>query len=253
MSYDVAVVIPPIPDRDTEAWAELNATIEIEQQGRPPAVFRKLHDRLTARFPLLTSLPEDKVDESVWSGGPLWTNFGKRVGVLNMVYSRVEEALPFIIETATSLGLPVFDMSVDQIRRPNGLEGLTLTVEDKPALQGPTIHQVQDAVDALNPRGGPGFLILEGPKNFAQAAGGKGAFTVEWREHSGRKFRHWVAGLAGRPSKKTVAIPTNGFKVTVNENERLGAEDGKLIFAAFAERKPRPEKFAWRDVTKRFA
>ena len=253
MSYDVAVVIPPIPDHDAEAWTEFNATIEADQQGRAPAVFRKLHDRLIKRFPCLSSLPDDKVDESVWSSWPFWTNFGKRVGILNMVYSRVEEALPFIIETATSLGLPVFDMSVDQLHRPNGLEGLTLTLEDKPALQGPTIHQVQDAVDALAPRGGPGFLIIEGPKDYAQAAGGKGAFTVEWREHSGRKFRHWVAGLAGRPAKKNVAISTNGFKVTVKENERFGADDVKVILAAFAAKKPRPEEYAWRDVTERFA
>src|SRR4051812_16377214 len=109
MSYDVAIVLPPIPDRDAEAWAKLN--IETGQKGRAPAVFRKLHDRLIARFPCLTSFPDDRSDESVWSFGPLWAGFGKRLGVLNMGYSQVEKALPFIIETAISLGLPVFDLS----------------------------------------------------------------------------------------------------------------------------------------------
>jgi hypothetical protein len=250
MSYDLAVVVPPIPERDAEAWASLD--IETAEKGRPPAVFRKLHDRLVARFPCLSSLPADQVDRSVWSSGPLWTSFGKRAAILTLVYSRVKDALPFIFETALSLDLAVFDLSRDQIHRPDGLKGLTLSVEDKPPLQSPTLPQIQDAVDALTPQGGPGFMVLDGPKDYAQAAGGKGAYTVEWRKYSGSKFKHWVAGIPGRPSKKNIAIPTNGFEVTVKENERLSASDAKVILAAFATGKQRPKEFAWRDVTERF-
>jgi hypothetical protein len=162
--------------------------------------------------------------------------------------------LPFLIETATALDLAVFDWTTNQVHRPGGQSGLALTIENKPPLCRPTLQQVIAAVDALSPRGGPGFMVLEGPgKDYAQAAGGDGAFTVEWREYSGDQFRHWVAGLAGMQSKKDIAIPAHGFDVTVKENERLGAADVKVILTAFAERKRRPTAFAWRDVTERFA
>jgi hypothetical protein len=251
MSYDVAIVLPPIPDHDADVWADIGAILD--EGGQAPAVFRTMHDRLIARLPDSSSLSDDRVDDSIWSSQPLWTCFGKQVGILNMDYRRVKEALPFIIETARSLGLALIDLSRNQIYRPDGLPGLTLAAEDKPALQSPTLHQVRDMVDALTPNGGPGFMSVDGPKDYAQVAGGQGAFTVEWREYAGEKFQHWVAGYPGRPAEKDVAIPTNGFEVTVKENERLTAEDVKLILSAFAEGKARPAKFAWRNVTERFA
>jgi hypothetical protein len=252
MSYTIAVVAPPIPADDGEAWKALHALID--QQGPVPSVFRTLHDRLTLRYPCLSSLPDDQIDDGVWSDGPLWNNFSHRAAVLGMVYSSVEEVLPFVIETATALDLAVFDWATNQVHRSDGLEGLNLTLEDQPVLRAPTIKQVHAAVHALTPRSGPGFLILEGrSQNYAQAAGGDGAYTAEWREYSGQQFRHWVAGVPGRPSKKEIAIPTNGFEVTVRENERLDAGDVKAILTAFADRKERPTHFAWRDITERFA
>jgi hypothetical protein len=252
MSYTVAIVAPPIPARDAEAWDVLDGIID--QQGPVLAVFRTLHDRLTARFPCLCSLPDDQVDDGVWSDGPLWNNFGHRAAVLGFDYRRADVVLPFLIEAATSLDLAVFDWATNQIHRPGGLKSLTLTVEDKPVLRGPTLEQVLTAVDALTPRGGPGFLILEVPgENFVQAAGGNGAYTAEWRESSGGQSRHWVAGVPGQPSKEDIAIPTNGLQVTIKENERLDAADVKLILTAFAECKGRPAKFVWRDITERFA
>jgi hypothetical protein len=145
MSYTVAVVAPPISALDAEARAALDALID--QLGPAPAVFQTLHDGLTARYPCLSSLPDDQIDDGVWSDGPLWNNFGPRAAVLGISYSRVDEVLPFLIES----------------------------------------------------------------------------------------------------------IPANGFEVTVKENERLGAADVKMILTAFADRERRPNAFAWRDVTERFA
>jgi hypothetical protein len=252
MSYTIAVIAPPIPANDAEAWTALDSLID--QQGPVPTVFRTFHDRLTARYPCLSSLPDDQIDDGVWSDGPLWNNFSHRAAVLGLVYSSVEQVLPFLIETATALDLAVFDWATKQVHRGDGLKGLTLTLENQPVLRAPTVTQVHAAVGALTPRGGSGFLILEGPgQDYAQAAGGDGAFTAEWREYSGQQFRHWVAGIPGRPSKEEIAIPTNGFEVTVKENERLGATEVKAILTAFAERQKRPASFAWRDVTERFA
>ena len=82
VSYNIAVVVPPIPPYDKEAWAEIDGLIR--QAGDPPSVFRELHDARTARYPCICALPEDRVDEAVWSDGPLWNNFGHRAAVLGI-------------------------------------------------------------------------------------------------------------------------------------------------------------------------
>jgi hypothetical protein len=116
MSYNVAVCTTPVPADDDAAWEILKRPID--SQGRPPQVFRELHDALTARYPCICTLPDDRVDEGVWSDGPLWNNFGSRVAVLGITWSRVEEVLPFLIQTANSLGLTVFDWGGPAIYRP---------------------------------------------------------------------------------------------------------------------------------------
>jgi hypothetical protein len=109
---------------------------------------------------------------------------------------------------------------------------------------------MEAAVDSLTPQGGPGFLIVEGTaQNYAQAAGGDGRFTAEWREDSGGGFKHGVAGLAGVADEEIVEIDTNGSFVAVRANEVRAREDIKSIFSAFAHSTGRPSKYVWRDVT----
>jgi len=115
MSYNIAVLIPPIPPDDTAAWAAVDGLIE--QQGPRPTVFHDLYDRLTARYPCMCAVPDDQIDDTVWSDGPLINNFGHRAGVLGMSYSRVGEVLPFLVETANALGLVVFDWATEAIHR----------------------------------------------------------------------------------------------------------------------------------------
>jgi hypothetical protein len=117
MSYNVAICVPPIPTDDVAAWEQID--VLIDSQGPPPSVFRELHDALTARYPCITTLPDERVDEDgVWSDGPLWNDFGNRAAVLGVVYSRAEEVVPFLIETAIGLGLTVFDWGGPNIYRP---------------------------------------------------------------------------------------------------------------------------------------
>jgi hypothetical protein len=52
MRYNVAIVVPPIPSNDKQAWQEIDALIDAEAE--PPEVFRELRDRLTV---LLTDSP----------------------------------------------------------------------------------------------------------------------------------------------------------------------------------------------------
>jgi hypothetical protein len=119
MSYNVAICPQPIPSSDAQAWQELDDLIKA--QGQPPAVFRELYERLTAKYPCICTLGDDEVDDGIWSDGPLWNNFGHRAAVLGMVYSRLEEALPFLVKTANDLGLVVFDWGGPSIFRPKCL------------------------------------------------------------------------------------------------------------------------------------
>ncbi len=113
MSYNVAVVLPPVPAEADSAWVALDGFIK--EQGPRPAVFQELHDRLTARYPCMCSVPDDRIDEIVWSDGPLINDFLHRAAVLGMSYSRVDEVLPFLLETANDLGLVVFDWATGTI------------------------------------------------------------------------------------------------------------------------------------------
>jgi hypothetical protein len=134
------------------------------------------------------------------------------------------------------------------------MAGMTLTVEDEPLIESPSADTIRAVVERMTPEGGPGFIILDGRgADYAQAAGGDGAFAVEWREHTGDAFRHWTAGLAGQPDTGEVAIPTNGHVVRVRSNEQLGAADVVTILGAFLAGLPRPAQYAWRDVSDLFA
>lgn len=115
MSYNVAIVIPPVPEDDTEAWTVVNGLIE--QEGPRPAVFQELHDRLTARYPCMCAVPDDQIDGTVWSDGPLINNFLQRAAVLGISHSRVEEVLSFLVETANAMGLVLFDWATKRIYR----------------------------------------------------------------------------------------------------------------------------------------
>jgi hypothetical protein len=115
MSYTVAIVVPPIPADDPAAWAALDGLIE--QQGPRPHLFQALHDRLTAKYPCIDSLSDDEIDDAVWSDGPLINNFGHCAAVLGLSFSRVEEALPFLIQTSKEMGLVVFDWQTKTLHR----------------------------------------------------------------------------------------------------------------------------------------
>jgi hypothetical protein len=115
MSYNVAIVIPPVPANDGDAWQIIDSLIA--ETGPRPDVFRELHDRLTVRYPCMCSVPDDQVDDTVWSDGPLINNFGFRAAVLGMSYSAVGQVLPFLVTTANAMGLTVFDWSTKRIYR----------------------------------------------------------------------------------------------------------------------------------------
>lgn len=249
MSYTVAICISDMPTDDELAWSEANKLADsLDVDETPAPAFQQLHDDLTESFPCLCELADDEIDDGVWSDGPLINNFGRHAAVLGVVYSAVDRVIPFLIDAANSRGMTVFDWQTETIHRPGDL---VFSVEGEPEIRNPTAEQMGNAIKRLTPNGGPGFAILGASLEYVQTAGGNGLFTAEWRQHESDGLKHWVAGKDG-DSQTEVTIPTNGFEVTVRENERLNADDVMTIFSAFRNGEGRPTVFQWRDVSSRF-
>lgn len=252
MSYTIAICVPPVPESDEAAWKELDGLIE--QQGEVPAEFRTLIADLTSRYPCICDLPNDKIDDGVWSDGPLRNNAGHKATVLGLAFSRADEVLPFVVATANRLGLVVFDWQTNRIHRADGLAGIRMTVENEPVFVCPSVRRIHESIVRMTPNGGPGFVIVERVnRDYVQAAGGDGSFTAEWREYVPDGFRHFKAGIQGQATEPKITIKTNGYTITVHGNERLSANDVKAVFTAFAEGKHKPDSFVWRDMTDMFS
>jgi hypothetical protein len=119
MSWTIEIVSVPVAEDADQAWAQLENLRE-EADARdyalPPSErMIELYRRLTARYPCIT---EDSA--SPWSDGPLINNFGDKLTTLGIIGSRLAEALPFVLETATDIGFTVFDAADERIHRPKG-------------------------------------------------------------------------------------------------------------------------------------
>ena len=116
MSWSVEIVTVPIADDDDDAWQQLDEIREEEEDreyGSPPSdPMMNLYRRLTARYPCIMENPD-----SPWSDGPLVNNFGDQLTTLGIVSTRLEETLPFVVETATEMGFTVFDAADERIYR----------------------------------------------------------------------------------------------------------------------------------------
>jgi hypothetical protein len=253
MSYNIAVLSGSIDNRDAIAWQGIDGILAMT--GEPSSELRSFYDRITARYPCLSTLDEAELDsdKAAWSDGSLLNNFGPVGALLPIRGSRAEVVLPFVIDTARAFGLFAFDWSTHLIHRPDGLPGLVLTLEGRPILNVPSLSQIIDGVDSLTPRGGPGFMDITGPdRDYLQIAGGDGQFTCEWRRHEGASFQHWVAGLPGNTLHNDVQIQTNGFHITVKQHERLGVTNVKELVRFFIAASGLPSSYTWRDITQTF-
>ncbi|MDJ0908198.1 MAG: hypothetical protein QNI99_03325 [Woeseiaceae bacterium] len=85
---------------------------------RPAEVFTTLLDRLTDKYPCITHLSDEDVEElGVWLDGPLHP-VRQEAPVLGLISERVNEVLPFVIDTANELGLTVYDYQTGDLHRP---------------------------------------------------------------------------------------------------------------------------------------
>ena len=117
MSYTVTLTRNTIPSDDKKAWKYLEELQgqETEEQSQD---FLDLIEIFKGKFPCICDLPDEEIDNGVWSDGPLSNNVGKNLTTLGMVFSAVEKVMPFLIETANKNNFVVFDYQTGQIFRP---------------------------------------------------------------------------------------------------------------------------------------
>jgi hypothetical protein len=119
MSYTLGLLIEPAPPDDETAFEQFDALVDASgSDEQPHPTFVAVHAELTARFPCRSELPDDQIDDGVWSDWPLINNFGEREAVIGLVYSAVETVRPFVIEVANKHGVTVFDWQTGTIHRP---------------------------------------------------------------------------------------------------------------------------------------
>lgn len=119
MSYNVTISRNNISTDNKQAWVNLDMLYEKEDMATEQAAdFLALIEKLKEKFPCICDLPKDKVDDGVWSDGPLSNNAGKDLTTLGVVFSQVDNVIPFLIKTANENGFVVFDPQTSIISRP---------------------------------------------------------------------------------------------------------------------------------------
>lgn len=117
MSFVVQIWAHPIPDTFEQA---VQLASDLPRVTCPPQpAFRLLARQLTSRYPCITELDDDD-PAAVWTDGPLDGVTDKATLGLGIVTEHLDEVLPFVIETATSMGLVVFDGQHGRVSLPQG-------------------------------------------------------------------------------------------------------------------------------------
>ncbi len=117
MSYTVSITRSDIPANDDLAWKQME-NLYNNDSGEHAPDFVELINKLKEKYPCICDLPDDEVDNGVWSDGPLVNNAGKDITTLGVVFSQVENVIPFLIKTANQMGFVVFDGQTGIISRP---------------------------------------------------------------------------------------------------------------------------------------
>jgi hypothetical protein len=123
MSYNIGIIKHNLPKDFAKACALFEKFADSDAPDTIDPVYLKFHDEITKIFPCICSLPDNEVDNGVWCDGPLIGNFKTNGPVIGFVFSKVEEALPVVVESALKMGLCVLDWQAEMVYTPNDLMG----------------------------------------------------------------------------------------------------------------------------------
>jgi hypothetical protein len=114
MSFNVAVWEGARPKTDALARVEFQRLYATYADGAgstksPSAAVRRFVATITAAYPDAASLAPDRADGSVWSDGRLLGNAAGPFVYFGILWTFVEEVVPFVMECAREQGLVCFD------------------------------------------------------------------------------------------------------------------------------------------------
>ncbi|TVZ08100.1 hypothetical protein JM80_0584 [Cellulophaga sp. RHA_52] len=119
MSYIISITRKDIPKIDKIAWDLLEKLDLREKNKKPRQDFVTLIQKFTSKYPCISELSDENIDDGIWSDGPLIDNAGHDITILGLTYEKVDEVLPFLINTANENGFVVFDKQTNIIHRSN--------------------------------------------------------------------------------------------------------------------------------------
>lgn len=119
MSYVLHFWDFPIPH--TAADADRICSEAYERRTTQKPLFIRLAKALTERYPCLCDFDDDATDACVWVDGPLDGITDRGRYSLGIVTRYLDEVYPFVVETATSLGLVVYDFQCGDTFLPAGM------------------------------------------------------------------------------------------------------------------------------------
>lgn len=129
------------------------------------------------------------------------------------------------------------------------MRNVTMKVGDAgEALSDPSAIDVADTLAWMTAKeDGPSVLILESNDgSFAQAAGGEGRYSAEWKDVNGNQWK--AARRNASATGKAMVHTSNRRFVPVTSNEVLSFHEASIVMAAYLEGRPRPEGLAWRKM-----
>ena len=113
MSFNIAVWEGETPAGDTEALAEFQRLsakyLDGDDATETSPAIKAFIAAMTAEYPDIVDLPDDEVDDGVWSDGPLIGNARGPFFYFGIVFSQVEDVAPFVARVALEHGLVCFD------------------------------------------------------------------------------------------------------------------------------------------------
>jgi len=122
MSYNIGILEIPLPEDFEEACAIFDGIANKEEEvNEVHPKYQAFFDEIVKIYPCICDLPEDLEDDGVWCDGPLINNFKTNAPVIGFVYSKVEEALPIVVEKATKMGLSVLDWQAGAVYQAKGV------------------------------------------------------------------------------------------------------------------------------------
>jgi hypothetical protein len=123
-------------------------------------------------------------------------------------------------------------------------------------IEDPKPMDIQNTLKSINAESNCYFILTSEKGSYIQCAGDANKLCVEFREMTGKSFKHYILGVQ-RSKKKEMQIRWDTIHchvgpIRVHDNEVLKLRDAIEIFYCFLDNGDVPQIFQRRNVTKYF-